>query len=332
MQNIFKLLQFFADEGDAAPGVSPDAAGQDVGVTTEAATQEPVQSTDVSFADKLSNLGVPKDRIRAKYNKPVKAEAAPAAQTAAVGAKANEITWDQVKDAPAVKDEVSKIVRARLSESEVFKERLGKFAPALEVLARQYGMDGSDLDKLDYDALSNAISADSHYYEAKANEMGVDLETAKHIDELEREKQRRDRAESERIEERQTRQKFERIVAQAKELQKTFPNFDLRAEMANPNFMRLIENVGFSVEDAYHAIHRKEIQAASAQAIAQGVSAKMSNAIQSGINRPVENGASSQASSVSTMSYRTMAKADRDALKQRIMRAAANGEKIYPTG
>lgn len=334
MQNIIKLLQLFADEGAATTGVTSGAADQSAGVTSGAADQNTAVSAEnagtakVSYADRLAQLNVPKDKIRPKYNdKTVKAaETTPVAQVE--NSAEPELTWDKVKDLPFVKDEISKVVRASLERRNTANERMAKLAPALEVLARQYNMDGSDLEKLDYEALANAISADSHYYESKANEMGVDVETAKHIDELERDKLRRDRADARSIEERREREHFTTLVNQANELKTLFPNFDLRTEMQNPKFVRLTSpGSGLSVKDAYFALHREEIQQAQAQAIAQGVQQRMSNAYMSGMSRPVENGARGQAGSTGTISYRAMSKEQREVIKADMRRAAARGEK-----
>ena len=85
-----------------------------------------------------------------------------------------------------------------------------------------------------------------------------------------------------------------------------------------------------SVEDAYRAVHRKEIEAAQSQVIAQRTAQKISNAIQAGSRRPDENGTSGQSASVTTFDYSKASKAQRDALKQQIRAAAARGEKLYP--
>jgi hypothetical protein len=89
-------------------------------------------------------------------------------------------------------------------------------------------------------------------------------------------------------------------------------------------------NIGISVEDAYYAIHRNEIQTAAMQVTAQKTAEKISNAIASGSRRPDESGAGSQAPSVSTFDYRNASREQREALKKRINEAAARGEKLYP--
>ena len=110
-------------------------------------------------------------------------------------------------------------------------------------------------------------------------------------------------------------------------MKKVFPNFDLMAELKNPAFARMTApNVGISVEDAYYAVHRNEIQTAAMQVTAQKTAQKISNSIQAGSRRPNENGTTGQAPSVTTFDYQRASKEQREALKRRIR----SGEKIYP--
>ena len=110
-------------------------------------------------------------------------------------------------------------------------------------------------------------------------------------------------------------------------MKKVFPNFDLKTEMQNPVFARMMApDMPFTVEQAYHAVHHKELQSAAMQVTAQKVAQKISNDIQSGRRRPSENGTSGQAPSVTTFDYRSMSPEQRKSLKDRIR----SGEKIYP--
>lgn len=120
---------------------------------------------------------------------------------------------------------------------------------------------------------------------------------------------------------------LEELQRQAAALKAVFPGLDLQQELKNPVFVRLTApGVGLSVEDAYYAVHRKELQAA-AMAAAQ---AQVSQAIASGAMRPRENGLSGQAPAVSTFDYRSATKEQREELKKRIRQAAADGRKVYP--
>ena len=122
-----------------------------------------------------------------------------------------------------------------------------------------------------------------------------------------------------------------RLAREAEALREVFPNFDFTAEMKNPAFARMTSpTVGVSLEDAYYAVHRKELQTAAMQVTAQKAAEKLSNSIRSGSMRPQEAGSGSQAPSSLVFDYRKATPAQREELKQRIREAAARGEKIYP--
>jgi hypothetical protein len=161
--------------------------------------------------------------------------------------------------------------------------------------------------------------------------MGVPVETAMKIDKEERETARKQAQEQRTLQEQKFQEHIEKLEQQGENLKKVFPSFDLRTELKNPTFARLTApGVGLSVEDAYYAVHRNEIQAASMQAVAQKTAQKISNAIQSGSRRPDESGMSSQAASVNTFNYAKADPGQRAAFKKSLRDAWARGEKVYP--
>lgn len=328
-KNKWLNLQLFAGEG-AGDG------GGEVAATGENAV-DPGQQ-------RLLELGVPESKIRKnrayKLNTP---KATPAAagqgkapeqqeQQAAAADPTEEkktdaparMSWDEIMKDPEYNREMQAVVQSRLRSAKGAEESLSKMAPALELLARKHGQDPANID---YDALAKAISDDNDYYEDKALEMGVSLETAKRIDQQERETARQQREEARTLEEQKFQNHIMKLEQEGEALKKVFPNFDLRTELRNPTFARMTSpNIGLSVEDAYYAIHRKEIQTAAMQVTAQKTAQKISNSIQAGSRRPNENGTSGQAPSVTTFDYRRASREQRDALKKRIR----SGEKIYP--
>lgn len=323
-------LQLFAGEGAGDGGGEGAAAGEN--------TADPGRQ-------RLLELGVPADKLRKNraYTPKTPAPKAAAAeqpkkqeQKQEQVAAAKEDTEEKKPDAPArlsfdelMKDpeynrEMQSVVQSRLRSAKGAEETLGKLAPALEVLARKYGQDPA---KPDYEALAKAISDDKSYYEDKALEMGMDVTAVMKLDQQQRESARQERQRQQTLEQEKLQNHINSMQRQAEELKKVFPTFDLRKELQNPVFARMTSpNVGISVEDAYHAVHRKEIQAAAMQVTAQKTAEKISNAIQSGSQHPRENGTTGQAPSVTTFDYRSMSPAQRKALKARIL----SGEKIYP--
>ena len=323
-------LQLFAGEGAGDGGGEGAAQGEN--------------SADAGH-QRLLELGVPADKIRKnrayKVNTPAakpaaaeqsKAQEQKPEQAAAAGNPTEDnkteaparMSWDEIKADPEYNREIQAIVQARLRTAKGAEEALGKLTPALELIARRYGQDPA---KPDYDALAKAITDDESYYEDKALEMGVSVETAMKIDQQERDTARQQRQQAQTLEQQKFQQHIVKLEQQAEAMKKVFPNFDLRKELQNPAFARMTSpNVGVSVEDAYYAVHRNEIQTAAMQVTAQKTAQKISNAIASGSRRPNENGTSGQAPSVTTFDYRSMSPEQRKALKDRIR----SGEKIYP--
>ena len=322
-------LQLFAGEGAGDGGGEGAATGEN---NADAGHQ------------RLLELGVPEDKIR--KNRAYKANT-PAKKTAAAQGSAQELkpeqvaaatnpteenktnaptrmSWDEIMADPEYNKQMQAVVQSRLRSAKGAEETLGKLTPALELLARKHGQDPA---KIDYDALAQSISDDESYYEDKALEMGVSVETAKKIDQHERETARQQRQQEQTLEQQKFQQHIMKLEQQSEAMKKVFPNFDLRTELKNPAFARMTSpNVGISVEDAYYAVHRNEIQTAAMQVTAQKTAQKISNAIASGSRRPNENGTSGQAPSVTTFDYRSMSPEQRKALKDRIR----SGEKIYP--
>ena len=341
MKEYFKLnLQLFAGEG--ASGASGAGEGGGQAPTGDNATAAAEQ--------RLRELGVPEDRIRKRVSKVASKMPTTAANTAAVDQKTEEtkaettppkdnpteekaeaparMSWDEIMKDPEYNKQMQAVVQSRLKSAKGAEEALGKMAPALEVLARKYDLDPANMD---YDALAKKINDDDSYYEDKALEMGVSVETAKKIDQMERNTEREKTQNERTLQEQKIQQHFIKLEQQSEAMKNVFPNFDLRKELQNPAFARMTSpNVGISVEDAYYAIHRNEIQTASMQIAAKKTAEKISNAIQSGSRRPDESGVSSQAPSVNTFDYRNASREQREALKQRIRQAAARGEKLYP--
>ena len=330
-------LQLFSGEGagDGGAGEGAPASGENATVDAE---------------QRLRELGVPEDKIRrraksASANKTApEKKSAPAANSEAqngqvaaasdpteeqkTGAAPSRMSWEEIMADPEYNKQMQSIVKSRLGPAKDAEATLSKLTPVLEVLARKHGL---DVNNIDHDALVKAVTDDDSYYEDKALEMGVPVETAKRIDQQERDDARQKREEEKTLQQQKFQQHIARLEQQGQALKKVFPSFDLRKELQNPAFARMTSpNVGISVEDAYYAVHRKEIQEASMQVTAQKTAQKISNAIQAGSRRPTENGTSGQAASVTTFDYRNASKEQRDALKKRILEAKARGEKLYP--
>lgn len=321
----WQLLQLFAGEGAGSSGGS----GGDGGAAPAASGEG---SADAGH-QRLLELGVPENKIRkprakqesklpagAIRNQP-QTEAPPAQQAAAAEEPKAQtentparMSWDEIVKDPEYNAELQKIIKARVKDDGQNKAILETLAPAIKHLAQEHGLDPENVD---HTALVKAITGE---YEDKALEMGVSKETAMKLDQQQRT-----------LEQQKFQNHIMKLEQQGQALKAIVPNFDLRTEMQNPVFARLTSpSVGLSVEDAFYAVHRREMQAQSMQVAAQQATQMISNAIQSGTHRPDEAGTTSQAPSVSKFDYKNMTPAQRKALRDEIHRAAAEGRKIYP--
>ena len=336
-------LQLFAGEG-AGDGGGEGAATGDTAV--DAGQQ------------RLLELGVPADKLRKRAQKtapklpqgavkPPQAQQptektapeqkgkssdqqAAAAQNPTEDGKTDvpgRMSWDEIMADPEYNRQMQTVVQSRLKGAKGAQEALGVLTPALELLAEKYGLDPA---KPDYEALAKAIGADDSYYADKALKMGVSVDTARKLDQQEKESARQART----LEQQKLQEHLDSLERQGNEMKsRGFPDFDLRTEMQNPVFARLVSpGVGLSVEDAYHALHRKEIQAAAMEAVAKKTAQQISASIASGAGRPSENGTTGQAPSVTTFDYSKATPDQRAALKAYIRSEAAQGRKVYPGG
>lgn len=314
----WKLLQLFAD-GGASAGEGSGAAS-DSGDASAAAGQ------------RLLELGVPKDRIRTnrakqastlpegayrtqqQMEKPNEQAAAAEAEKPKTEPQPSRMAWEEIVKDPEYNQKIQDIVKARVKDDGKSKAILRTLEPALTALAKEHGLDPANMD---YETLAKSITGE---YDRKALEMGVSKEVAMMLDSQQRT-----------LEQQKTENHIRKLESQSEAMKGVFPKFDLRVELQNPMFARLTSpNIGMSVEDAFYAVHRKELQAASAQVAAEQTAKMISNAIQSGSRRPDEAGSQAQAASVTTFDYRKASPAQRNELKARIRAAAARGEKIYP--
>lgn len=347
-KNKWFWLQLFAGEGGGAAGNG--GAGASGGEGGEGGAVAGVNDGLAAEDQRLLELGVPEEKLRKRAKRAnarlpegavrtaPKETAQPQEQVATAEENPTEekteattptrMSWDEIMADPEYNKQMQSVVQSRLRSAKQAEESLAKLTPALELLARRHGLDEKNMD---YDAIAKAINDDDSYYEDLALEKGVTLETAKRLDQQERETARVQREQARNLEQQRLQNHYMKLDQQGEALKKVFPNFDLRTELRNPVFARMTSpNMGMSVEDAYYAVHRKEIDAARSQVIAQQTTQKISNQIQSGSRRPDENGTSGQSASVTTFDYAKASKAQRDALKKQIYAARARGEKVYP--
>ena len=215
--------------------------------------------------------------------------------------------------------EVQNILTKRLAKTKETVEKYDALSPTLELLAKKYGVDPTDVN-----ALNRAIEEDDTYYEEEALEKGVTVDQLKEIKKMEKENAQLKKQ----MQEQEVRKNADKLYAkwmtEAESVKGIYPSFDLKAEMQNPRFVDLLKVPTIDVRTAYEVIHKDEIMPAAMHFTAKTVEQKLTNKIIANGARPTENGISSQSASVTKSDVSQLTKADR----QEVLRRVARGEKI----
>lgn len=217
--------------------------------------------------------------------------------------------------------DVQAILQDRFKNRQDAEQQMATLAPAIEALAKKHGKDATDLA-----GIVAAITDDDSLYEEEAIERGLPVEVVKTMSKLQKDNDALQQRESQRQNEMLFQQHIQNLATQAEELKKTVPTFDLRAELQNPRFAAMTSpNGGVSVEDAYFALHHKEMQQGSMIYAAQQTQQKLAQSIQAGRTRPAENGMRTQPTADVRDDPSKWTKADRAEIRRRV----AAGEKIF---
>ena len=302
-------LQVFAEGGSAGAGAGDGGTAQGQGVTEAAALPQ----TKGAKSNPLANV---------KYG--IQEEAAPAAEVQEVStvaqpdrnAEFEKLIKGEYKDLYDAR--VQDTIQKRLKSSKETVDRYNALTPTLEMLAKKYGVDASDIE-----ALNKAIQEDDSYYEEEALEKGISVQQLKEIRRMERENADL-KAQMEEAQRQENGKKlYAQWMQQADETKKVYPSFDIQTEMNNPQFLALLRS-NIDVRTAYEVTHKDEIIQGAMQFTAQTVESKLAKKIASNGTRPSENGMSSQSASVVKSDVSQLSKADRAEIIRRVQR----GEKI----
>ena len=298
-------LQLFAE--GAGGGDGGTGAGGATGATATAA----VSQTKADKSNPLANVVYGK---QAEETAPIaKVETNP---TEDRNAKFEALIKGEYKDLFDAR--MQDTVQKRLKSSKETVDKYNALTPTLELLAKKYGVDASDIK-----ALNKAIEDDDSYYEQEALEKGM---TVEHLKEFR--KMQKENAELRKIQEEQDRQEnankiYAEWMKQADSTKTVYPSFDLNAEMQNSKFVDLLRS-NIDVRTAYEVIHKDDIIAGAMQFAAKTVEQKTINKIIAGGARPAENGNSSQGATVIKRDVSQLTSKD---LKE-VQRQVASGVKI----
>jgi hypothetical protein len=298
-------LQLFAEGAGGDGGTGADGA---MGVTATAAMSQ----NKGAKSNPLANV---------KYGIQPTEEASPAAEvnptpTEDRNAKFEELIKGEYKDLYDAR--VQDTVQKRLKGSKETVEKYEALTPTLEILAKKYGVDASDIK-----ALNAAIEEDDSYFEEEALEKGITVQQLKEIRKVERENAELKRQMDEQNRKDNAAQQYAAWMRQAEEAKRLYPNLNFEAETQNPQFRQLLMS-GIDVGTAYLVLHKDEVIPAAMQYAGKTVEQKLTNKIIANGARPSENGNSSQSATVVKSDVSQLSKADR----QEIIRRVQHGEII----
>lgn len=303
-------LQLFAEGGAGAAGVAGDGGtAQGSGVTAAAAVPQVKGVKSNPLAD--VKYGVQPE------------EGAPAAEVQ----KATETPPDlnaefesliKGKYKQQYNERMQSTIQQRLKGNTQIVERYNSMAPMLEMLGAKYGTKADDIE-----GLIKAIQDDDAFYEDEASRRDMSVEQLKQLKKMERENDalRRQMQESKKREDADN--QYATWFTQAESAKQVYPTFDLKTEIGNPEFIRLLD-AGVDVRTAYEVIHRDEIIPAAMAFAVKTTEEKIARKVAANGARPSENGMGAQAATTVKSDVSKLNKAD----IREIQRRVANGERI----
>ena len=324
MKMNLRMFEGGAAGAGAAPAAGPDG-GAEAAEVQEGVLEDGTQ-VDARLAARMEKQA---RKRRERGEEPVRQAAQKTAvmqQENAPGPETQKSLDDQWQEAKRgmfreqYARDVQAAVQDRFKNQKDANEQLAKVQPALQALAKKLGLDENDVD-----GVVNTILDDDSLYEDAAEEAGMTVEGYKNYLAMQKENQAIKAREQQEQQDMFMRRHFQNLAMQGEEMKKTFPNFDLRKEMENETFRRLVApNSGLDVHAAYYAVHHAELEP---QAMAYGIKRgmqQMSQTLQANKARPVEGAMKRGQPADVAVDPRSMSREER----QRLIERARRGEKI----
>ena len=327
---IFKLnLQLFA-EGEAASGAMPDASGAtaapEAGAETAAAENAAPESPVINAGDTLPNGQKASAQVAAAMNRQMKkhpelrkvyGQNQPQAKGAQPAEKTIEQRWEEAKKGEFKElygKDVQSAIQNRFKNQQDTSGELSKLEPMLKVLRTRAGVSSND-------ELISHVMDDPSLYEEAASEAGMTVEAYKRFTQMKAERDKLEAEAKQSIHDQQMRKHFNGMQQQAERMKQNFPDFDLQKELTNPAFLRMTSpEVGLSVEDAYFAVHHKEL---APQMMAYGMQrarAQMGQTLQAQRSRPAEGAMKTQGQPAAEVRLdpRSLTKKEREEIRRQV--------------
>lgn len=302
MMKILELLfdlQLFADGGDGAGGSASSSTGDGAAVGDSSVSQQSVgdNGQDATANNRQENKGETQDRAEQykKFRADFKAE------------------YDS---------EVQAIVEGRLKKLKnnetVFNAYKQKADKVFDALATKYGEKSENVD-----SILSKLEQDNSFYAEQAEKKGMSIDEYKNLVRLQKNSQELQKIQHQKKAAQEAQVQYQKWSQEAKTLKDTYPNLNLKEEVKNPNFTKLLKS-GVDMATVYNVIHQKEITAAAMKYAANKTAGAVANAKQKNANRPSENGIGEASATVQKTSINNLTRKQMQEMKDR----ARRGEKI----
>lgn len=288
-------LQLFADGGASAGA----PAGGEGGTQSGASQGDPYSALNVP--DKARHIldKMPKAEVNSAEDKPentIPDSTEP--QNSEDGKTPERKSFEEIYKSEEYAKEgqefLNKLIGKRLAKYKGIEADNQAMHELLDKVNMRYGVN-SDSSTFISD-LSKAIDDDTKLFEEEAMNAGMSVENYMQIKKAEQVMRQNEAFQQERQQEEMIRGHLSNLINQAEEFKAQFPSFDLETEMNDPKFKRLVDppefgGAGMSIENAYHALHHREIMQATLQNAVNQAVVNTSNSIQANKERPQESGA-----------------------------------------
>lgn len=312
------------DGGTAAAGA--EAAAPAAGSANQGDTQAP--AVEVTRPQQKSDLSKVRYGKQTEPNKEAdgpaagqqgKAPAGEAPDTLEARTKAfEELVNGEYKDVYTRKTQ--ELINRRFGQDKRLEAENAKLREIAEMLNTKYGV----TDDADFSKLRAAVEGDDELWAQAAEAAGMTTEQYRRFSKLERQNAAYEAMRNNDILAEKRRQKAEHWLQEAQALQEKFPNFDLKAELGDRNFVSAL-NAGVPMELVYKGKYYDQNLASATAQTRKQTEKNVSDNIRARGTRPAENGTGSQSAAFITRDDPSQwTKADRDEVVKRVMR----GEKI----
>jgi len=204
----------------------------------------------------------------------------------------------------------------RFKEVKGMEAELASYKELADMLRGKYGTD-------DVAQLKTALTEDTEYWEAVAEEHGMTVEQYHAMQKLERENEELRAIRQRQIGQQQFQQQLDEWYRSADKVKELYPSFDFKTEVQNPEFIKLLKS-GNTVEHAYKVLHFDELTQNAARVAAQTADAQAQARIKQKASRPSENGTSSKSAVIVKNDVSSLTRKERAEIARRVQR----GEKI----